>query len=74
MHASLLVNKLDPAVHQYHLNRDIRTYGKQEPYTDARERGSVFMKYPDDTPPAVTLAADGRLHVTTVDTLTSWRS
>ena len=71
VHASLLVNRLDPSVHQYHLNRDIRTYGKQELlYTESRERGSVYMKYPDDTPPAVSLAADGRLHVTTVDTLT----
>jgi heterodisulfide reductase subunit A len=72
VHASLLVNRLDASVHQYHLNRDVRTYGKQElMYTETRERGSVFMKYPDDTPPAVSLGEDGRLQVTTVDTLTS---
>ena len=70
-HASLLVSKLDPSVHQYHLNRDVRTYGKYElMYTEARERGSVYMKYPDDTPPAVSLSDDGRLSVTVVDSLT----
>ena len=70
-HASLLVSKLDPSIHQYHLNRDVRTYGKYElMYTEARERGSVYMKYPDDTPPAVALSDDGRLSVTVVDSLT----
>ncbi len=65
------MSKLDPSIHQYHLNRDIRTYGKYElMYTESRERGSVYMKYPDDTPPAVALSDDGRLSVTVVDTLT----
>jgi heterodisulfide reductase subunit A len=71
VHASLLVAKLDPSIHQYHLNRDIRTYGKYElMYTESRERGSVYMKYPDDTPPAVARTEDGRLTVTVVDVLT----
>jgi len=71
VHASLLVAKVDPAIHQYHLNRDIRTYGKYElMYTESRERGSVYIRYPDDTPPAVATTADGRLAVTVVDALT----
>lgn len=72
VHASVEVAKLDPSVHQYHLYRDIRTYGKYELiYEESRKRGSVFMKFPDDTPPAVSRGADGKLLVTTHDTLTS---
>ncbi len=65
------MSQLDSSIHQYHLNRDVRTYGKYELlYTQARDEGAVFMRYPDDTPPAVELDAKGQLSVTTVDTLT----
>jgi heterodisulfide reductase subunit A len=71
VHASLEVSDVDPKVHQYHLYRDIRTYGKFElMYTQSRERGSVYMKYADDTPPAVARSASGQLTVTTTDLLT----
>ncbi len=74
VHASLEVTKLDPSVHQYHLHRDIRTYGKFElMYTESRERGSVYMKFPDDTPPTVKQTKDGRLAVSVVDTTTENR-
>jgi heterodisulfide reductase subunit A2 len=70
-HASIEVAKIDPAIHQYHLNRDVRTYGKYELlYTQAREQGAVFMRYPDDTPPTVERSDRGQLTVTTVDSLT----
>ncbi len=70
VHASLEVSAVDPAIHQYHLYRDIRTYGKYELlYEQSRKRGSVFMKFPDETPPTVERAGDGRLLVTTRDTL-----
>jgi heterodisulfide reductase subunit A len=70
-HASIQVAKLDPAIHQYHLNRDVRTYGRYELlYTQAREEGAVFLRYPDDTPPTVELTAKGQLIVTTIDALT----
>jgi heterodisulfide reductase subunit A2 len=70
-HAAIEVAKLDESIAQYHLYRDIRTYGKFElMYTEARERGSVFMKFPAETPPAVERGDDGRLLVTTTDTLT----
>ena len=70
-HASLQVADRDSTINQYHLYRDIRTYGKFElMYTESRERGSVYMKFPPDTPPAVGRGADGRLTVTTTDTLT----
>jgi heterodisulfide reductase subunit A len=71
VHASLQVGDLDPEVRQYHLYRDIRTYGKYElMYTESRERGSVYMRFPDDAPPSVARGESGSLSVTTHDTLT----
>ena len=44
----------DAAVHQYHLYRDMRTYGKFETmYTESRKLGSVYLKFADDAPPTV---------------------
>ena len=71
VHASIKVAARDAGVHQYHLHRDIRTYGKYElMYTESRERGSVYMRFPDDTPPSVARTADGHVAVTVVDALT----
>ncbi len=71
VHASIEVAGLDPAVHQYHLYRDIRTYGRFElMYEESRKRGSVYMKFADGAPPAVTKGSSGQLMVTTRDTLT----
>jgi heterodisulfide reductase subunit A len=53
-HASIKVAGLDPKIRQYHLYRDIRTYGFFELlYTEARKEGAVYVKYPDDAPPEV---------------------
>ncbi len=61
---------LDPAIRQFHLYRDMRTYGKFEPlYTEARETGSVFVKFDNDAPPTIETRADG-LTVTVRDLLT----
>ena len=71
VHASLKIAQRDSTLRQYHLHRDIRTYGKFElMYSESRERGSVYMKFPDETPPSVATMADGRLAVTVVDTQT----
>jgi heterodisulfide reductase subunit A len=71
VHASVEVAAMDPNVRQYHLYRDIRTYGKYElMYEQSRKSGSVYMKFPDDMPPAVARTADGKLNVTTRDLLT----
>jgi len=71
VNASIQVSMRDSKVHQYHLHRDIRTYGKYElKYTESRELGSVYMRFPDQTPPSVATMADGRLAVTVVDALT----
>jgi heterodisulfide reductase subunit A len=61
----------DAKVHQYHLYRDMRTYGKFETmYTDSRERGSVYLKFADDAPPTVATDPGGGLRVTVRDVLT----
>jgi heterodisulfide reductase subunit A len=55
--------------HQFHLFRDMRTYGKHEiPYEDACRKGCIFMKYDDEDPPKVE-RVDGRLRVTVNDQL-----
>jgi len=65
------VSGLDPSVRQFHLYRDMRTYGKFEPlYTQARDLGSVFLKFDLEEPPVVTQRADGGLTVTVRDLLT----
>ena len=67
VHASLKVHVLDPSVKQYHLHRGVRTYGKFElMYSESREQGSVYMRFPDDTPPAVARTKD-RLEVSVLD-------
>lgn len=74
VHAAVKVSRRDSSVRQYHLHRDVRAYGRFELlYGQARELGSVFLRVPDDQPPTVAPLPDGRLGVTTVDTMTSDR-
>ncbi len=62
---------LDPTVRQFHLYRDMRTYGKFEPiYEEARKSGSVFIKFDNDAPPAVERSDAGEMTVTVRDLLT----
>jgi len=59
-HTSIRVAGLDPKIRQYHLYRDIRTYGNFELlYTEARKSGSIYVKYPDDAPPVVSVGPKG---------------
>ena len=56
--------------YQYHFYRDIRTYGKYELlYAEAMEKGSAFIKFPDDEPPTIEKAAKGGVTVTARDLL-----
>lgn len=74
IHESIQVSRLDPTVRQFHLNRDIRAHGRAELlYSESRDLGSTYLKYPDDEPPAVATLPDGRLGVTVVDLLTGRR-
>jgi heterodisulfide reductase subunit A len=73
IHASLLAHELSPNLHQFHLYRDIRTYGKYESlFQQSRQRGSVFIKFAASEPPQVELR-NGGCRVTVKDILTSGR-
>lgn len=59
-HMALCLEDRPGDLNQYHLYRDIRTYGHNETiYEEARNRGAVFMKYADDDAPTVEKTADG---------------
>jgi heterodisulfide reductase subunit A len=59
-HTSIKVAGLDPKIRQYHLYRDVRTYGNFELlYTEARKSGAIYIKYPDDGPPVVSAGEKG---------------
>ena len=45
---------------QYHLYRDLRTYGKNElMVNESRQHGSLYLKFADDDPPEVARDQDG---------------
>jgi heterodisulfide reductase subunit A len=70
IHASLVANELSPGLHQFHLFRDIRTYGKYELlYEEARQNGTTFVKFDESTPPKVE-KSNGRFQVQVKDVLT----
>jgi heterodisulfide reductase subunit A len=71
VHTGTLVNEISEDINQYHLFRDMRTYGKYEIiYDKACCEGSLFAKFPDDKPPVV--IEDGeRMKVTLNDSLTN---
>jgi len=55
IHASLLVKKKYPSVYNYHFNRGIRTYGKQESlYYDSSAQGDIYLQAYEDALPVVT--------------------
>jgi len=59
-HIASVVHDLDPAVQQFHLFRDLRTYGKYEAlYERALRGGSVYLRYDPSSPPEVTRDSDG---------------
>ncbi len=64
-----LEEKSGQTVNQYHLYRDIRTYGNMElVYENARAGGALFLRWNPDNPPEVS-QADGRLLVKVKDEL-----
>ncbi|MGC9220729.1 MAG: CoB--CoM heterodisulfide reductase iron-sulfur subunit A family protein [Solirubrobacteraceae bacterium] len=69
VHTSLLADRATPGLRQYHLYRDMRTYGKNElMLSESRKHGSVYMKFADDDPPEVA-QVNGHLAVTLRDLL-----
>ena len=72
VHVSIEVAAKPGKVHQFHLHRDVRTYGTYELlYDESLDKGSIYLKVPDDAPPVVARDPEsGRLLVTTRDILT----
>ncbi len=64
---ALHIKRLNPEAQVFVLYRDIRTYGLLEDYyTEAREKGVIFMRFEDDSPPDVTTSS-GHITVKTKD-------
>jgi len=60
---ALRIKELDPDCNVYVLYKDMRTYGFSEVlYTEAREKGVIFLRYDDDSKPDVQ-SVDGGLQV-----------
>ncbi|NOQ27351.1 MAG: FAD-dependent oxidoreductase [Bacteroidales bacterium] len=54
IHTSVLVKKKYPHINNFHFNRGIRTYGKQEKlYHEASEAGDIFLQSFEEAPPQV---------------------
>jgi heterodisulfide reductase subunit A len=54
VHAAIEAHRIDPQLDQFHLYRDMRTYGKHEElFEKAGRKGSVFVRYAEDAPPEV---------------------
>lgn len=54
IHASLLTKKKFPDVYNYHFNRGIRTYGKQESlYYDSSAQGDIYLQAYEEALPVV---------------------
>ena len=67
MKNSLMLLKLNPAVRVYVLYRDVRTYGfKEEFYTEAREKGVLFIRFDGAAKPKV-YSSNGSMRVATFD-------
>ena len=68
-HAALLSGERSAQIHQYHLYRDMRTYGKYELlYEEAAKKGSVFLRWDPSEPPVIA-RDNGRLLVRVKDHL-----
>ncbi len=53
-HIAAVASARDPTLHQFHLFRDVRTYGKYEAlYERALRSGSIFLRYGNDALPTV---------------------
>ncbi len=54
IHTAILVKEKYPNINNFHFNRGIRTYGKQEKlYHQASEAGDIFLQSFEDSPPEV---------------------
>jgi heterodisulfide reductase subunit A len=71
VHASILAAERNPQSHQYHLYRDMRTYGRFELlYEQSRETGATYLRFGDSEPPVVEKCSGGKVKVAVKDLLT----
>lgn len=71
VYASITARENNPDIHQYHLFRDMRTYGKFEKLLNESLRlGSTFLKFDEQAPPEISQGSGGALNVTVKDLLT----
>ena len=70
-HSANQLRKKFPDISNYHINRGIRTYGKQELlYKEASINGDIFIQFTEETFPEV-IKKNGNTIVTVVDMLTA---
>jgi heterodisulfide reductase subunit A len=54
LHTAIQVHERNPKVHQFHLYRDMRSYGKYELfYEEACRKGSMFFRFESGNPPEI---------------------
>ena len=69
MKNAIRIKQINPNCQVYVLYKDLITYGfREEYYTEARERGVLFLRYQEDEPPSVELN-DGKLQVRVKDVI-----
>lgn len=65
IHTAIEAKKKFKNIYNIHLNRGIRTYGKQELlYAESLRMGDIYLQFDQDTPPKIT--ADGKKNIVTV--------
>jgi heterodisulfide reductase subunit A len=73
IHAAIQAKKKFKKINNIHLNRGIRTYGKQELlYAESLALGDIYLQSTDDTPPQV-ITEKGKTKVTIKDILSANR-
>ncbi len=74
IYTAITVKKKYKTIHNYHFNRGIRTYGKQEVlYEESSKLGDIYLQSFEDDPPVVTYQ-DGKTMVKINDILTGHKS
>jgi heterodisulfide reductase subunit A len=64
---AIRLKEMNPDMRVYILYRDIRTYGEREAlYTEARQKGVLFLRYAVDEPPEVTYSGEV-IHIRVMD-------
>jgi heterodisulfide reductase subunit A-like polyferredoxin len=70
---ALRIKELNPDCNVYVLYKDVRTYGFNEAlYTEAREKGVIFLRYDDENSPDVQ-SVDGDLQVSVFEPILNQR-